>query len=37
VQRAAARVADSRRALIPLAYGIGGVASYWFIERIAAF
>jgi hydrogenase/urease accessory protein HupE len=37
VQRAATRVVDSRRALIPVAYGIGGVASYWFIERIAAF
>jgi hydrogenase/urease accessory protein HupE len=37
LRRVAAPVLDPKRVVIPLAYGIGGIASFWFIERIAAF
>jgi hypothetical protein len=37
VRGLAGRAGDARRAAIPVAYGIGGIASYWVIERIAAF
>jgi hydrogenase/urease accessory protein HupE len=37
LRRVAAPVHDAKRAVIPLAYAIGGIASFWFIERLAAF
>ena len=37
VRAVAAHRIDARRTVIPLAYCIGGTASYWVIERIAAF
>jgi hydrogenase/urease accessory protein HupE len=37
LRRVASPVLDAKQAVMPLAYGIGGIASFWFIERVAAF
>ena len=37
VRRVAAQYVNASQAVVVLAYCIGGTASYWVIERIAAF